>query len=222
MPFGSAHPRGEIVGVRGRSWAFGRQIGTTSAGSKAQLHGDIVEADLDEKAQEDARKRFLVPARHLLALGRNDSRRLSRSRRRAGCAGGRRHPSGKFRHLDRQRRPPDLGRQRLRRSGRDALHPRSGAAGDQRGAGDDAEPAFAQGDLHEYPGRLRARHRGAGSLRARPSTHVAAQRASWWARRSARCSGRRSRTSITTMLAKKNPEQPAGALAQAVRRRAAG
>ena len=84
--------------------------------------------------------------------------------------------SGKFRHLDATTEGRiDLGRQRLRRIRRDALHPRSGAAWPTSAALATTPSAdFAQGDLQQPAVRLRARHRGAGSLRARPQPHVAA------------------------------------------------
>ena len=36
---------------------------------EGQLRGDIVEADLKQKAEKNARQRLRLPARHLLALG---------------------------------------------------------------------------------------------------------------------------------------------------------
>ena len=53
--------------------------------------GDIVEADLEKKHKSMCEERLRLPARHLLALGGDHSGGLPRSRRRAGRAGGRRH-----------------------------------------------------------------------------------------------------------------------------------
>ena len=70
------------------------------------------------QAREDGRKPVRVPARHLLALGRDDPGGLPGPGGRARRARRRRHPPRELRHLARRRRPAGVGRQRLRRGGR--------------------------------------------------------------------------------------------------------
>ena len=102
---------------------------------REQLGKELVAADLRTKHQRMAESAVSVPARDLLALGRDHPRHLSRVQGRAVRARCRRPASGELRHLARRRRTAGLGRERFRRSRRDALRARPGAAGGERAAG---------------------------------------------------------------------------------------
>ena len=121
---------------------------------------------------------FVLPARHLLALGRNHPRGLPGPGAGTDRARRRRHPPGEFRHLAGRRRPPGVGRQRLRRGRRDALRDRSRPAGDQRLAGKpDAGDAGGR-DLRGHPRGLPPGPREAASRSC--STATGPGFASWW------------------------------------------
>ncbi len=128
----------------------------TRAGCGRSSRATSSSDDLRKKRRQDDGEPVPVSAGDLLALGGDHPRRLSRARERAAGARGRRHPPRELRHLARRRRSPGLGRERLRRSGRDALCARPGAAGDQRAAGAPCA-AWRQDHLRRHPGGIPAR-----------------------------------------------------------------